>query len=146
GGIRLDNNESRNDALEDAKQKFLHESKWAGAKDFIEHLDFLKGKKTAPGEAYGSLRIFDKMKIFNKANESMAMSKLKEYQVSESLYKTQSNDGSYAAFNELLKGGELSASLSKAWNGQANPEPLNGYLFSDILQGDDGSALDRRSR
>jgi hypothetical protein len=84
--------------------------------------------------------------ILSQANFSMALSCLKQLQVACSVYQMES-DGRFATFSDISKRDYLSRQdILLAWDRQSKPVPLNGYLFSEITEDSDGSALDLRKK
>ena len=76
------------------------------------------------------------------ANETNALSNLKRYQVATSLYQVE--EGEYGTMSELYEAdqGIIDQALYDAWDGNPDPRPLGGYLFSEIVHDTDGGPLE----
>ena len=85
---------------------------------------------------------------FNIANETNALSHLKRYQVATSLYQVEEGEGKYGTMSELYEAGQgiIDQVMYDAWDGNPDPRPLGGYLFSEIVHDTDGAPLDFRER
>lgn len=94
-------------------------------------------------EALSSFGVFS---LLNWADATKAMSLLKQYQVAEFVFYQER--GRLADMKELNADpmGALEKSLVDAWDAQAKPVPLQGYLFSDLLKDERGQPLDREKR
>ncbi len=85
---------------------------------------------------------------FNIANETNARSHLKRYQVATSLYQVEDGEGKYGTMSELYEAGQgiIDQVMYDAWDGNPDPRPLGGYLFSEIVHDTNGEPLDLRER
>ncbi len=85
---------------------------------------------------------------FNIANETNALSHLKRYQVATSLYQVEDGEGKYGTMSELYEAGQgiIDQVMYDAWDGNPDPRPLGGYLFSEIVHDTNGKPLDFRER
>lgn len=84
----------------------------------------------------------------NIANETNALSHLKKYQVATSLYQVEEGEGKYGTMSELYEAGQgiIDQVMYDAWDGNPDPRPLGGYLFSEIVRDTNGQPLDFRER
>ena len=85
---------------------------------------------------------------FQVANEVNALSNLKRYQVATSLYQVEEGAGKYGTMSELYQAdqGIIDQALYDAWDGNPDPKPLSGYLFSEIVHDTNGEPLDFSGR
>ena len=85
---------------------------------------------------------------FNIANETAALSHLKKYQVAASLYQVEEGQGRYGTMSELFEAGQgiIDQVMYDAWDGNPDPRPLGGYLFSEIVRDSNGGKLDLGER
>ena len=79
-------------------------------------------------------------------NEAKAMSLLKQYATAQALYQTETS-GEYGTLEKLHAGsGYIQDELYNAWDGNAKPIPVGGYLFSELGKSDTGDDLDPSER
>ncbi len=80
------------------------------------------------------------------ANETYALSNLKRYQVATSLYQVE--EGEHGNMSELYEAdqGIIDQTLYDAWDGNPDPRPLGGYLFSEIVHDTNGEPLEGSGR
>ncbi len=95
---------------------------------------------------YSSL--FEGTKEYKQAHETSAMSYLKRYQTATSL--NQVEYGRYSNLPDLYEEGGyrglIDEAFYEAWDGHDDPQPLGGYLFSDVDADANGAPLDREDR
>ena len=87
-----------------------------------------------------------KARLLGRANATKVMSLMKKYQVAQFIYMTEDHGG-FASLGALFskKTGPMldDTEFRDAWDGAAQPIPLQGYFFSDIEQDSNGRLLDR---
>jgi hypothetical protein len=96
--------------------------------------------KSMSAEAAAKFREF----FLGKADTMQAKSHLKKYQVQQAMYLTE--QGRLASMKDLELQGEWDKALQQAWDGQPAPDPLQGFLFSEIDRDENGQPLDHASR
>ncbi len=83
--------------------------------------------------------------IFSKANYTSALSKLRKYSTVN--YIVYMERMAFAKNLSILhKEGYISEKFFNAWDGNSEPVPFQGYLFTDITEGVNGNRLDSRKQ
>lgn len=89
---------------------------------------------------------WDFSSMSKKGSEAKILSILKRFQICSNLY--QMEQGRYGKLQELYEWDkrEMGEELYRAWDGHNNPQPLGGYLFTNIDRDASGAALDLREQ
>lgn len=82
----------------------------------------------------------DSGSLLAQAQKTKVMSLLKMYSVAQEMNRMET-EGRYGSMAELVRAGRLTGELAAAWDGQANPVSVGGYLFHDIEVADKGPRL-----
>jgi len=83
-----------------------------------------------------------------KANEAKAMSQLKKYYSGQMIHAIE-REGRMVSFKELYDnktfGDFIDEEFYQAWDGHPDPDPQNGYLYSEI-ETESGSDINRNTK
>ena len=77
-----------------------------------------------------------------KGNATHALSQLKKFQTATTAYETEY--GGFASFELLLQedtSGLIDAKFATAWDGEPQPMPLSGYLYSSLDAEDESERI-----